>query len=110
MNLVTGFDAWDGHHRAHELQMRLSRLVQLLRLAHLRTGESVTLNDDTQLSSPEDGVRGLKNGHSIKYAVAYLSIGVTRSVPSPGPVVDIEVQLCHCRGRKWSTGSCLMLS
>src|SRR6266702_4906909 len=61
-------------------------------------GNAALSMSTTQSSSPDDGVRGLKNGRSIRYAVASLSIGATRSVPSLGPVVDIEVQ--PCQGRK----------
>lgn len=50
--LIAGFDARNGHRRARKLQMWVRRLVQLLRLAYLRAGESRALEVDDPVIEP----------------------------------------------------------
>lgn len=58
-------------------------------------GNIVSSRSTTQSSRPEDGVRGRKKGRRIRYVVANGRSGQTRSVPSPGPVGESEVQPCQ---------------
>lgn len=52
VDLVSGFDTRHRDHCTPELQVRVSRLVQLLRLAHLRAGERSALNIDYPVVEP----------------------------------------------------------
>ena len=52
VDLVPRFNARNGHHRAGELQVWVRRLAQLLRLAHLRTRKTRTLEVDDPVVWP----------------------------------------------------------
>ena len=60
-------------------------------------GESRSGTQSSNLREEDAASRGRKNGRRMIYADARLSRGNTRSVPSPGPVLDIAVQPCHAR-------------
>ena len=59
--------------------------------------ESRSTVQSSNASDADCAFFGRKNGRRLTYADARESMGSTRSVPSPGPVLDSEVQPCQAR-------------
>jgi hypothetical protein len=60
-------------------------------------GESKSSVQSSNVNDADCAFVGRKNGRREMYADARESMGNTRSVPSPGPVLESDVQPCHAR-------------
>lgn len=59
--------------------------------------DSKSGTQSSNLKEGELGFTGRKKGRKMVYTDARESIGRTRSVPSPGPVLERDVHPCHAR-------------